>query len=73
MIQTEAEAIAKEFDNDKERIERYKLSIDNMSKLIGKGTEIHPSLLAPENVSNLFPAYKNLNLIESKTKKISNE
>jgi hypothetical protein len=44
-----------------------------MSELIQKGVEIQPSLHTPENVSNLFPNYKLLNLIESKTKQIENK
>lgn len=42
-----------------------------MAELIGKGTEIHPSLMAPENVANLFPEISKLPLIESRIKKLN--
>lgn len=56
---------------DSEQLERIKLSINTMSELIGKGFEIHPSLVAPENVSNLFPDFKSVHLPSFETKQIS--
>ncbi|GAA4372129.1 hypothetical protein GCM10023186_01270 [Hymenobacter koreensis] len=56
-----------------ERVERLKHSIELFSKLIEKGTEIYPSLAAPENVSNLFPNINNLTGVVSKIKQIGNQ
>jgi len=53
-----------------EEINRIKLSIETFGELIIKGTEVHPSLTAPEEVRNLFPKDIPFNLIESKTKKL---
>lgn len=71
-IEAEAKLIQNEFFNseDAEQLNRLKLSIKEYSKLIQKGVEIKPALTAPEQVSNLFPSYKPLELIESKVKKI---
>lgn len=57
-------------NNDPEQIERLKHSIKLMSDQIVKGAEIHPGLNMPENVRNLFPDYKKLELVESKIKKL---
>ncbi|MBP6455999.1 MAG: hypothetical protein KA275_04645 [Chitinophagaceae bacterium] len=74
MIQAEAEFIASEFFKKKEpeNIERIKKSISTFAELIAKGAEIHPSLVAPENVSNLFPDPTKLIGLESKIKKLAN-
>lgn len=73
MIDAEAKNLYNEnFEGDNnEQIERLKLSIKMLSYLIGKGAEIHPALNQPESVKNLFPETKNLELIESKIKKLN--
>lgn len=74
MIQAEAENISSEHfrENTPENIERIKNSITIFADLIGKGAEIHPALVAPENVSNLFPDPTKLVGLESKIKRIAN-
>lgn len=74
LIQAEAEHINSEYfeNNQNESIERIKNSIKLFADLIGKGAEIHPALIAPENVTNLFPDTKNLIGLESKIKRIAN-
>ncbi|MBL7836350.1 MAG: hypothetical protein JNM67_02430 [Bacteroidetes bacterium] len=74
MIQAEAEHISSEHfqENTPENIERIKNSITTFADLIGKGAEIHPALVAPENVSNLFPDSTKLIGVESKIKRIGN-
>ncbi|WP_129020028.1 hypothetical protein [Edaphocola flava] len=74
MIQAEAEHIQTEnfSGNVPENIERIKNSISIFANLIEKGAEIHPALVAPENVSNLFPDPTKLIGLESKIKKIGN-
>lgn len=69
-IEAEAKLIQNEFykSNDNDQLGRLKLSIKEYSELIQKGVQIHPSLVAPEKVENLFPNYSNLGLIESKMK-----
>lgn len=73
LLDTEALEIAKKNHSEivPEEIERLKVSINTTAKLIDKGFEIHPSVLVPETVSNLFPDFKKLNLIESRTKQIN--
>ncbi len=73
MIKAEAEHISSEHfkENAPENIEKIKNSITILADLISKGAEIHPALVAPEQVSNLFPNPKNLFGIESKIKKIA--
>ncbi len=75
LIEAEAQHIQKEFfkTGKPEDLERLKLSIKTMSELIEKGTQVQPALLAPENVSNLFPNYSNLMLTESKQKLLKAE
>lgn len=74
MIDAEAAHINSEYfkNNAPENIERIKNSIKILSELIDKGAEIHPALIAPEHVSNLFPDTKNLIGLESKIKRIGN-
>ncbi|HXL55998.1 MAG TPA: hypothetical protein VN958_07065, partial [Chitinophagaceae bacterium] len=74
MVEAEAAYINSEHfkENIPENIERIKNSIAILAELIGKGAEIHPALVAPENVSNLFPDPKNLIGLESKIKRITN-
>jgi len=73
-IEAEATLIQNNFlnPNDVEQLARLKLSIKEYSKLIQKGVEIQPALTAPEKVTNLFPNYKALELLESKVKQIQN-
>ena len=72
MIQAEAEHIQSEHfkNNAPENLKRIKNSISIFAELIGKGAEIQPALVAPENVANLFPDPTNLIGLESKIKKI---
>lgn len=74
MIKAEAEHISSEHfkENLPENIGRIKNSITTFADLIGRGAEVHPALVAPENVSNLFPDPTKLINIESKIKKIAN-
>lgn len=55
---------------DNEFLERIKLSIGVMANLLMQGAEIHQPINAPEEVKNLFPDYKNLELVESKIKSL---
>lgn len=73
MIQAEAEHVNSEHFkiNAPENIEKIKNSITIFAELIGKGAEIHPALVAPENVSNLFPDPTKLIGLESKIKRLS--
>jgi len=75
LIETEAQNLEKDYykDVDPERTNRLIFAIESMSKLIEKGTEVHPNLLASENLKSAFPSFKNINQIESKTKQIKNE
>jgi hypothetical protein len=71
LIESEARALAVhsfEDGDNHEQIERLKLGIKDFAELIDKGAQIHPSLLAPEKVQNLFPNYHQLESIESKQK-----
>lgn len=72
VVAQEAAMIQNEHFNkeDNEQLERIKNSIYNISELILKGTEIQPSLTAPEEVENLFPDFNKLPLIESKVKRL---
>lgn len=72
-IEAEAKLIQNEFykSEDLEQLARLKLSIKEYSELILKGIEIQPSIAASEQVSNLFPNYKALELIDSKVKQIT--
>jgi hypothetical protein len=73
-IEAEAKLIQNEYftPEDYEQLARLKLAIKEYSKLIQKGVQIKPALTAPENVSNLFPTYNPLEILESKIKKIEN-
>lgn len=71
LLKTEAQNIMHDFDlenTDNEYENRLIYSIRELSKLINEGAQVQPSLLVPEEAKNLFPDYKNLDLIESKTK-----
>jgi hypothetical protein len=73
MVEAEARHLDKETfaeDENPERLKRIQFAIESLQTLIEKGAEIHPALNAPENVSNLFPNFKNLGLVESKIKQI---
>ncbi len=72
MIQAEAEHIESEHftNNVPENIERIKKSISTFAELISKGAEVHPSLVASESISNLFPDPKKFLGLESKIKKL---
>lgn len=51
---------------DHEQVARIKRSITMLAKLVGRGAEIHPSLMAPEEAKNLFPDFKVLETIASR-------
>jgi hypothetical protein len=72
MISAEAQHIDSEHFKKKapENIGRIKNSITTFADLIGRGAEIHPALVAPESVSNLFPDPTKLVNLESKIKKL---
>lgn len=74
MISAEAQHIDSEHFKEKapENIERIKNSIKTFADLIGRGAEVHPALVAPENVTNLFPDPTKLINVESKIKKLAN-
>lgn len=55
---------------DNEFASRLGHSLEILGELIKKGTEIHHSLNAPEEITKLFPNYEELNLIESEIMKI---
>lgn len=73
LIETEADMIHKEHftKEDAEKTERLKYAIRTFAELISKGAEFSPALQAPEDVSNLFPNFKNLVGVESRTKHIA--
>ncbi|WP_320033896.1 hypothetical protein [Halarcobacter sp.] len=75
LIENEAQAILdKHFDSiEHEQLERLKSTIKTFAKLIQDGAEVHPSLMAPEKIKNLFPDYKNLDVITSQIKQIENK
>lgn len=58
-------------EENPERLERIKHAIRLMQELVEKGAEVHPALLAPENVKNLFPDFKKLTSVESRIKQIT--
>lgn len=65
-----AEHIEKDFypESDNERIERLRVSISEMSKLLSLGGEIHPSLIAHQEEVINIPDYKSLiNTIKTMT------
>ena len=73
MIQAEAEHIQSEYfkRNSPENIERIKNSIATFAELIAKGAEVHPAIVASEDVSNLFPDTSKILGLESKIKRLT--
>jgi len=73
LINAESEHVNSEFftENSSENIEKIKNSITIFADLISKGAEIHPAIIAPETVANLFPDPKNLIGVESKIKRLA--
>jgi hypothetical protein len=71
ILESEAKALQvhsfKDNDNH-EQVERLKMGIKTFMELIDNGAEIHPALNAPEQVKNLFPDFKKLPSVESRTK-----
>jgi hypothetical protein len=74
ILQAEALAIISEQynHNDPETIKRLELSINTTADLIDRGVKILPTT-ENESIKELFPDYKNLNLIQSAIKQIKNE
>lgn len=60
-------------DKDPEHFKRVEATIKTFAKLIQEGAEVHPSLLAPEDVKNLFPNYKKIDSITSQIKQIEDK
>jgi hypothetical protein len=58
---------------DPEYNQRLMHSVETLAELILKGTEIHPSLSAPEEVKNLLPDFKSLTSIVSKIKQLESK
>lgn len=75
LIDNEAQAILdNNFESsDHEQLARLKSTIKTFATLIQNGAEVHPSLVAPEKVQNLFPNYKNLDAITSQIKQIEDK
>lgn len=59
--------------DDNEYKSRCIYSVKELYKLILEGVEVHTSLTAPEEVKNLFPNFKILNIIESKIPKLEEQ
>ena len=74
ILQAEAIAIISEQynHNDPETLKRLELSINTTANLIDRGVKILPTT-ENESIKELFPDYKNLNLIQSAIKQIKNE
>lgn len=74
VLQAEALAIITEQynHNDPETLKRLELSINTTADLIDRGVKILPTTES-ESIKELFPDYKNLNLIQSAIKQIKNE
>jgi hypothetical protein len=72
LYKTESESLEKEFfdKHDNERVMRIRESIKILSELIQKGAEVHPSLMVPEKVSNLFPNYDQLENIQPRSRSL---
>lgn len=65
------QVIAKHYtDKDPEHLKRIEASIKTFAKLIQDGAEVHPALMAPEQVQNLFPDYKKIGSISSQIKRL---
>jgi len=75
LLENEARSVLDEYfdSNDNEQLERLKLTIKTFATLIQDGAEIHPSLMAPEQVQNLFPNYKKMDSITSRIKQIEDK
>jgi len=76
LLENEAQSVLDEhFDdnNDNEQLERLKLTIKTFATLIQNGAEIHPSIMAPEKVQNLFPNYKNMDMLTTRIKQIEDK
>ncbi len=72
LIENETNSVVNKYydDRDPEHFKRVKETIKTFARLIQDGAEVHPSLMAPENVKNLFPNYKKINSIVSQVKRI---
>lgn len=72
LVESEAKLIQDEnFQGNNEQLERIKLSILSFADIIQKGGEVHPALHAPDAVKVAFPPANNMHLIESRTKKLT--
>lgn len=74
ILESEAKAIISEQyqHDDPETLRRLELSINTTADLIDRGVKILPTS-ENESLKELFPDYKNLNLIQSAIKQIKNE
>lgn len=57
-------------DRDPEHVKRVESTIKTFAKLIQDGAEVHPALMAPEDVQNLFPDYTKIESITSQIKRL---
>lgn len=75
LIELEAKNIQNEHfkSTDPEHLERLKNTISTFSELIFRGTEIHPSLTAPESSKELFPPMDAIDTVISKVKAIEDK
>lgn len=71
-LEAEAGNLVSQFykSGNAEKIERVKYSIKLISDLMDKGVEVHPSLIASNEVGSMFPDYGNIRLIESRIKEL---
>jgi hypothetical protein len=74
ILEAEVQAIISEQynHNDPETLKRLELSINTTADLIDRGVKILPTS-ENDSIKELFPDYKNLNLIQSAIKQIKNE
>jgi hypothetical protein len=76
-IERETKEIDNHFFNKDSNVEnsqkRIKEALKDITELIEKGAEIHPSLLAPEKKKELFPNYKDKGLLSSFQKLLENK
>jgi hypothetical protein len=74
LVEAEARHLDREIfgeEEDPERLARIKFSIEKFADLIERGTQVHPALVAPESVKNLFPDFQKLSGVESRIKQIT--
>ncbi|EGG93232.1 hypothetical protein IMCC1989_1544 [gamma proteobacterium IMCC1989] len=75
LIESEANQVVNQHytEGGPEQIRRVEASIKAFAKLIQEGAEVHPTLMAPEKVQNLFPNYNKIESITSRMKLLEQE